>query len=152
MSDETPPTLPTWAGACIALGIAALIAIAVGALTGAITGWSVGHWGDFILEQHERAREAPGGLKRYVWVRTMHFALPMGVGGYAALRLMNRYANAQWPAALLPLAIGAFIGWLTARGTLSMTAPDAVADLASTLLAPAALFLVIPLIKIVKES
>lgn len=149
---NAPRNIPSWAGPLIALGIAALIALAVGALTGAITGWSIGHWGDFILEQQERAREAPGGLKRYVWVRTAHFALPMGIGGFAALKCTERFANAQGPVVLLPLALGAGCGWLVGRGVLAMTAPGAFDDLASTLIAPAALFVVIPLIQIVRDS
>jgi hypothetical protein len=134
-----------------ALAIACGIAIVIGVGAGAITGWSVGAYEDFIVENRERAREASGALKKYVWVRNYVFALPLALGGFAAFCGVRRWAHVDGYIALLPLAAGAGAGWLTAQGVGSMVADD-WSRVAGAPVVPAVLFVAIPALVLFKES
>lgn len=133
------------------LGIAGAITLAFAVVAGAINGWAVGAYEDFILEQHERAREASGVLKRYAWTRTMHFALPLALGGVAAWAVVRRATWLYGLPLLGVLALGAAAGWATAYMVGAMTA-DRWSEISTTLILPAVLFVAIPAIKILKDG
>jgi len=138
---------PAWHGLLIAM----LIALAFGAVSGAVNGWAVGAYEDFILEQQARAREAPGGLKRYVWVRTFHFALPLAFGGYLAHRTMRRRTSTVGFALLPALLLGAFIGWFCAHAVGAWVAESWSPQIQRTLILPSVFFVAIPLISMIKN-
>jgi len=142
---------PQWLAAARTFAIACGIAIVVGVGAGAITGWSVGAYEDFIVENRERARETHGVLKKYVWRRTYVFALPLGVGGYAAFCGVRRWARVDGYIAVLPLAAGAGIGWLTAQGVGEAVASD-WSRVSGAPTVPAVLFVAIPALLLFKES
>lgn len=140
-----------WVSIARALGVACVIAIGVGVAAGVATGWSMGAYEDFIVENRERARETHGVLKKYVWRRTYVFALPLGVGGYAALCAFRRWARVDGSIALLPLAAGAGVGWLTAQLVGEAVASD-WSRVSGAPTVPAVLFVAIPALLLFKES
>ncbi|MFG0273993.1 MAG: hypothetical protein ACF8QF_02935 [Phycisphaerales bacterium] len=140
-----------WLAAARTLAIACGLAIAIGIGAGAITGWSMGAYEDFIVENRERAREASGALKKYVWRRTYVFALPLGVGGFAALFGVRRWAHVDGYIALLPLAAGAGAGWLAAQLVGEAVASD-WSRISGAPTVPAVLFVAIPALLLFKDS
>lgn len=144
MPDEHPSVLRT-------ILTALLIAVGVGVLAGAVNGWAVGHYEGFILEMDQRAREAPGGLKKYVWVRTMHFALPLALGGVLAYALVRRWTYLEGLIMLAILAVGAGIGWATAYAVGSVVG-EQWERVSGDVILPAALFVILPAIKVFKDQ
>jgi len=133
------------------IATAGLIVITVSALSGAVNGWAIGHYESYILQKQARAREAPGGMKRYVWVKTLPFALPLALGGLVALRLVRRRTAVHGLTLVAILLPGAIVGWLTARVFGALAADDWSPQIQSTLLLPSILFVIVPAAGIVKD-
>ena len=127
------------------------IAVAVGVIAGAINGWMVGAFEEFLAAEHQRYRDTPVFLKRYVRVRTLPFALPLGVGGWFALRLIRRWTEAHGYWLIPAFVVGAFLGWFAANQVGALVAEEWPPVRGPILLVPAILFAAIPAIKIFRD-
>ncbi len=132
------------------LAIAFAVAIGVGAVGGAINGWAIGEYDEYIIEKRQQYDDANTTLKRYARYNTLQFMLPLAISGFVAMVLVSRIANVEGYIALLPIAAGAGAGWLVGQ-LVGGAVGEQWAEVESALVLPAILFVVVPTIKIVKD-